>query len=142
MLTDSYAYLVTAESPGATHVYVVGGSSMVAGARRAQVRIREMHGDQTRLIGIELLGPALRRTPRVDARGAGVPEDAAVPRSSTGEAPRAQRGTRTDQLLEVLHQRRGRAHLRDVARALDTNHANAQNVIAAGVKKGVVVSSA
>ena len=125
-----------------THVYVVAGRSMFEGAKHAQARIRELHGDQSSVIAIELLGPVLLRSSNAP-RSVGGPEEVAAPGSdntavASAPARRPRRGTRTDQLLELLHQHEGQAHLRDIATAFDISVANAQNIVVAAVKKGVV----
>ncbi len=46
--------------------------------------------------------------------------------------------TRVEQLVALLQERGGQAHLEQIALVLDTGKQNAQNVIAAGVKQGLV----
>ena len=136
MSTDSYAYLVGAETSAEPKEFVVVGASAVEAARHAQARVREIYGAEARLVRIELLAPALA--------------DAAPARPGASVAPKAEEtepakathtsrsGTRVAQLVELLRAQRGKAHLREIAAGLETNNANAQNVIAAAVKRGVV----
>ena len=46
--------------------------------------------------------------------------------------------TRAEQVVAFLHEHDGEAHITEIADALGTNAANAQNSVAAGVKQGLV----
>lgn len=136
MSTDSYAYLVGAETSAEPKEFVVVGASALEAARHAQARVRELHGDEARLVRIELLAPALVDAAPARREAAVAPKAVEPPPANATPAPRS--GTRIDQLVLLLRAQGGKAHLREIAAGLDTNHANAQNVIAAAVKKGVV----
>jgi|GEM_PF-3587924 len=134
MNADSYAWLVDVERAAEVRRFVVVGASVVEAAQHAQEAIASSEGAGSRLIGIELLAPAL-----VDIAA---PTEASARRPAPTQldpVPAGRAGSsRAEQLVSFLQQRGGRAHLRGIAEALSTSTANAQNVIAAAVKKGLV----
>lgn len=130
MNADLYAWLVDVQRADEVRRFVVVGASVVEAARHAQEAIAAAEGAESRLVGIELLAPALL--------GAVAVEAASPPPQVNESQLSAPAGmSRGEQLVGFLRDRGGRAHLHEIAEGLSTSLANAQNVIAAAVKKGL-----
>ncbi len=129
MMVESYAWMVDVERAGDTRRFVVVGPSIVEAARHAQDSLAAREDGEARLVAIERLAPALLD----DGAGA-----AAASADPPPQQPESTGLTRGEQLVAFLEAHGDRAHLHEIASALSTSTANAQNIIAAAVKKGLV----
>ena len=160
MTPTHFAYRITVEQGPEVREYIGAGTSLLDATARAAHRLEAMSGPEASLIAISRLGPALVRgtlphaPPRPPAKAATKPSPPVTkptpmgaPAVKTAKTPRTAKTkktakptgmTRVEQLVALLQERGGQAHLDQIAKALDTGKQNAQNVIAAGAKQGLV----
>lgn len=132
-MPEQHAYVVRPESPSSAPL-VSWGADIAEAARRASAAL----GGQ-RILELQLLGELL---PGAGTSGTSPSDGATEPakKSRASAPPKGFTGTitRAEQLAHLLIARGRPVHVDEIARALSINRANAQNVVRAAMKAGLV----
>ena len=132
-MPEQHAYVVRPESPSSAPL-VSWGANIAEAARRASAALGGERILELRLLG-DLL-PGARTSGLTPVVGA--TESTKKSRASAPPESRTGTVTRAEQLAHLLIARGRPVHVDEIARALSINRANAQNVVRAAMKAGLV----